>query len=103
MKEDELELDTLGDRKTALFVIISDTDEAHCNDLFQRNFNKYHTSGTISAKGVRPFLSDKFDITKHKNYKLLEDYDKRNVFDIEEYIKRKGKAKMNGNTVITRL
>ena len=35
--------------------------------------------------------------------KLLEDYDKRNVFDIGEYIKRKGKAKMNGNTVITRL
>ena len=35
--------------------------------------------------------------------KLIEDYDKRNVFDIEEYIKRKGKPKMNGNTVITRL
>ena len=33
---------------------------------------------------VRPFLSDKFDITKHKNYKLLEDYDKRNLFDVEE-------------------
>ncbi len=31
------------------------------------------------SRGVRPFLSDKFDITKHKNYKLLEDYDKRNV------------------------
>ena len=30
-------------------------------------------------RGVRPFLSDKFDITKHKNYKLLEDYDKKNV------------------------
>ncbi|VYT79904.1 Uncharacterised protein [Finegoldia magna] len=35
-------------------------------------------------RGVRPFLSDKFDITKHKNYKLLEDYDKRNLFDVEE-------------------
>ena len=55
------------------------------------------------ACGVRPFLSDKFDITKHKNYKLLEDYDKKNVFDIEKYITRKGKAKINGNTVITRL
>ena len=52
---------------------------------------------------VRPFLSDKFDITKHKNYKLLEDCDKKNVFDIEKYITRKGKAKINGNTVITRL
>ncbi|HEQ8735755.1 TPA: type IV secretory system conjugative DNA transfer family protein, partial [Streptococcus pyogenes] len=37
-------------------------------------------------RGVRPFLSDKFDITKHKNYKLLEDYDKRNIFDIEKYL-----------------
>ncbi|EYD68859.1 type IV secretory system conjugative DNA transfer family protein [Clostridioides difficile] len=54
-------------------------------------------------RGVRPFLSDKFDITKHKNYKLLEDYDGRNGFDIEKYITRKGKAKINGNTVITRL
>lgn len=54
-------------------------------------------------RGVRPFLSDKFDITKHKNYKLLEDYDERNGFDIEKYITRKGKAKINGNTVITRL
>ena len=52
---------------------------------------------------VRHFLSDKFDITKHKNYKLLEDYDERNVFDIEKYVTREGKAKMNGNTVITRL
>ena len=55
------------------------------------------------ACGVRPYLSDKFDITKHKNYKLLEDYDERNVFDIEKYVIRKGKAKINGNTVITRL
>ena len=48
-------------------------------------------------------MSDKFDITKHKNYKLFEDYDERNVFDIEKYITRKGKSKINGNTVITRL
>ena len=54
-------------------------------------------------RGVRPFLSDKFDITKHKNYKLLEDFDKKNVFDIEDYIKRKGKVKLNRNTAITRL
>ena len=57
----------------------------------------------FQLRGVRPFLSDKFDITKHKNYKLLEDYDKKNVFDIEGYIKRKGKVKLNRNTVITRL
>ena len=52
---------------------------------------------------VRYFLSDKFDITKHKNYKLLEDYDERNIFYIEKYITRKGKSKINANTVITRL
>ena len=57
----------------------------------------------FQLRGVRPFLSDKFDITKHKNYKLLEDYDKKNLFDIESYIKRKGKAKLNRETVITRV
>lgn len=57
----------------------------------------------FQLRGVRPFLSDKFDITKHKNYKLLEDYDKKNVFNIESYMKRKGKAKLNRETVITRM
>ncbi len=57
----------------------------------------------FQLRGVRPFLSDKYDITKHKNYKLLEDYDKKNLFDIENYIKRSGKVKMNGETVITRM
>ncbi len=57
----------------------------------------------FQLRGVRPFLSDKFDITKHKNYKQLEDYDKKNIFDIESYMKRKGKAKLNKNTSIIRL
>lgn len=57
----------------------------------------------FQIRGTRPFFSDKFDITKHKNYKLLEDFDKRNVFDIEEYLKRRGSVKLTGNTVITRL
>ena len=57
----------------------------------------------FQLRGVRPFLSDKFDITKHKNYKFLEDYDKKNLFDIESYMKRKGKAKLNRDTVITRM
>jgi len=57
----------------------------------------------MQLRGVRPFLSEKFDITKHKNYKLLEDYDDRNYFDVEEYMKRKGKAKLNKNSVITRV
>lgn len=57
----------------------------------------------FQLRGVRPFLSGKFDITKHKNYKLLEDYDKKNLFDIESYMKRRGKAKLNKNTVIMKL
>lgn len=57
----------------------------------------------FQLRGVRPFLSDKYDITKHKNYRLLEDYDKKNLFDIESYMKRKGKAKLNRETVITRM
>lgn len=52
----------------------------------------------FQLRGVRPFLSDKFDITKHKNYKLLEDYDKKNLFDVEKYMKRVGKAKVAANT-----
>ena len=54
-------------------------------------------------RGVRPFLSDKFDITKHKNYKLLEDYDKKNLFDVEEYLKNKDKLKLKGNDKIITL
>ena len=57
----------------------------------------------FQLRGVRPFLSDKYDITKHKNYKFLEDYDKKNLFDIESYMKRRGKAKLNKNTIITRV
>ena len=37
-------------------------------------------------RGIRPFLSDKFDITKHKQYHNLYDYDRRNRFDVKEYI-----------------
>ncbi|MDK7723059.1 hypothetical protein QP555_08590, partial [Peptoniphilus lacrimalis] len=54
-------------------------------------------------RGVRPFLSDKLDITKHKNYKLLEDYDKKNLFDVEEYLTNRDKIKINRNSLITRL
>ena len=39
----------------------------------------------LQLRGVRPFLSDKYDITKHPKYKMLSDYDKRNAFDIEKY------------------
>ena len=57
----------------------------------------------LQLRGVRPFLSDKYDITKHKNYKLLEDYDKRNSFDIDKYINKKDKPKLKANTGVIRL
>ena len=43
----------------------------------------------LQLRGVRPFFSDKFDITKHPRYKYLSDADKRNVFDVERYMKRR--------------
>ncbi len=57
----------------------------------------------FQLRGVRPFISNKFDITKHKNYKLLEDYDKKNFFNIEEYIKRSGEVKLKKDSMITRM
>lgn len=41
----------------------------------------------LQLRGVRPFFSDKFDITRHKQYKHLSDYDKKNAFDVEAYMK----------------
>jgi type IV secretion system protein VirD4 len=41
----------------------------------------------LQLRGVRPFFSDKYDITKHPRYKYLSDYDKKNAFDIEKYRK----------------
>ena len=54
----------------------------------------------MQLRGVRPFFSDKFDITKHKRYKELSDYDPRNAFDIEKYMKRQHRLKLTENTVI---
>ena len=42
----------------------------------------------LQLRGVRPFFSDKFDITRHKRYRELSDYDKRNTFDVEKFLKR---------------
>ncbi|HFI0836001.1 type IV secretory system conjugative DNA transfer family protein [Streptococcus suis] len=57
----------------------------------------------LEIRGTRPFYSDKYDITKHKHYKLLEDFDKRNKFDIEAYLKNRGQAKLSENTRIIQL
>ena len=54
----------------------------------------------MQLRGVRPFLSDKFDITRHGRYKELSDYDKKNIFDIEKYMKELGKAKLHGGDVV---
>ncbi len=48
----------------------------------------------LQLRGVRPFFSDKFDITRHKRYKQLSDYDKRNAFDVEAYMKHQLQLRM---------
>ena len=47
----------------------------------------------LQLRGVRPFLSDKYDITKHPNYKLTADFDERNTFDVQEYLQHRLKLK----------
>ena len=56
----------------------------------------------MQLRGVRPFFSDKFDITQHKQYQNLSDYDSKNIFDIEKYLKRikPGSMKMSRDQVI---
>lgn len=43
----------------------------------------------LQLRGVRPFFSDKYDITQHPNYKYLSDFDKKNEFDVERYMKKR--------------
>lgn len=47
----------------------------------------------LQLRGVRPFLSDKYDITQHPNYKYLSDADPKNAFDVERFIRRRMKVK----------
>ena len=54
----------------------------------------------MQLRGVRPFFSNKFDITKHKQYHLLSDYDEKNAFDIEKYVKNLYHAKIRNNDTI---
>ena len=49
----------------------------------------------LQLRGVRPFYSDKFDITKHKRYKQLSDYDKKNEFHVEEYMKHQMEVRLS--------
>ncbi len=54
----------------------------------------------LQLRGVRPFLSDKYDLTQHPNYKLTSDYDSKNIFDIEKYLNRKTKINPNDEFVV---
>ena len=54
----------------------------------------------LQLRGVRPFLSDKYDLTQHPNYKLTSDYDPKNIFDIEKYLNRKEKISPNDEFVV---
>ena len=54
----------------------------------------------LQLRGVRPFLSDKYDLTQHPNYKFTSDYDPKNTFDIEKYLNRKEKIHPNDEFII---
>ena len=49
----------------------------------------------LQLRGVRPFLSDKYDITKHPNYRFTSDYDEHNAFDVQEYLQHRLRLKEN--------
>ena len=54
----------------------------------------------LQLRGVRPFLSDKYDLTQHPNYKLTSDYDLKNTFDIEKYLNRKEKIHLGDEFIV---
>lgn len=59
------------------------------------------TKCILMLSGVNPFFSDKFDITKHKRYEMLSDFDKKNEFDVYRYVHTYRKAKLKPNTQVT--
>ncbi len=54
----------------------------------------------LQLRGVRPFLSDKYDLTQHPNFKLTADYDERNTFDIGKFLNRKAKLRKKDRFVV---
>ena len=54
----------------------------------------------LQLRGVRPFLSDKYDLTQHPNYKLTSDFDEKNRFDIEKYLNKKEKIKPGDEFIV---
>ncbi len=57
----------------------------------------------LQLRGVRPFFSDKYDITKHKRYKELSDYDSRLAFDIEKFVSHRLVLKKNQPMEVTEI
>ncbi len=69
------------------------------DELFVLDGNKC----ILQIRGAYPFLSNKFDITKHKNYKYLEDYNKSNRFNVSKYLYEKGTVVLDENSLVARL
>ncbi len=57
----------------------------------------------LQVRGVRPFISDKYDLTKHPNYKLTSDYDAANAFDVEHFIHRKAKLHLDDVFIVAEM
>ncbi len=69
------------------------------DELFVLDGNKC----ILQIRGAYPFLSNKFDITKHKNYKYLEDYNKSNRFNVSKYLYEKGTVVLDENSLVAQL
>ena len=54
----------------------------------------------MQLRGGRPFFSNKFDITKHRQYRLLSDFDNKNALDIEKYVKNLCKTRVRDNDTV---
>lgn len=54
----------------------------------------------LQLRGVRPFKSDKYDLTQHPNYKYTSDYDKKNAFDIEKFLSHRLRLKVGDEFVV---
>ena len=54
----------------------------------------------LQLRGVRPFLSDKYDLTQHPNYHLTADYDSKNIFDIGKFLDMKAKLRLNDEYLV---
>ena len=79
----ELLVETVTSRKKFLRIC----GEEKPKEVVKSRLMKLDSMHILQLRGVRPFLSDKFDITKHKRYKELSDFDKKKEFDVERYLK----------------